>query len=310
MRSVWLGLAVVTLALAYNPFNNYYSDLLLSLRLPLLLFLLVFALPLVCMKSYKLALFVASFAIVGLFFLSHLKPLNAINQSHAIKTNSAHTFLVKQINLSYANPYLTHTLPDLFAQEWDLLILQEFNDMHRDLLTAYLDEFDMYGYEHTQGSPYGLLILSRIPLIYSEKIALDGDRLGYLKLTLLVNDTVVTVFVAHPPSPRTHAFWLQRNQLLGALQQAVNTHSGPWLIAGDLNTVSWSDYFINTQGSSCIETVGYYASWSPIGFFADIGLGIDHCIYSRALSLTEFSLHPFIGSDHLLLSYHLTINPA
>ena len=61
----------------------------------------------------------------------------------------------------------------------------------------------MFGYEEIQGIPYGIVILSRLPMLHKYQVKLDADRSGYLKVSVFFNSKRVTLFVAHPPSPRS-----------------------------------------------------------------------------------------------------------
>lgn len=300
----WLGIVVciVCIACAYIPFESYYGDLLISLRMPLLSFTVVCSLLLMLTKSKGVALLMLLASAVG---LGTLIPLPSSSQ-----LSSQDTINIKQINLSYTNPFIAEHLTALKEQTWDILILQEFSDLNRHLLRPFLTQADLFGYREVEGIPYGIVVISRLPIVYRQQIKLDGDRLGYIKLRVLFENRMITTYVAHPPSPRTRQHWHNRNRLLASINASVLSEKTPWLVAGDLNTVPWSSYFNFAQANSCYSQANAYTSFTPFDFIDSVftGLPIDHCLFSRELSLENLSVTPFKGSDHKMLSYALGVN--
>ncbi|WP_273047047.1 endonuclease/exonuclease/phosphatase family protein [Pseudoalteromonas sp.] len=300
-RIIFLLAALFFIALAFNPLNYFYADVLVSLRIQLLAAALICALFLITLRLCKVG--------VGLLFICML-GLIPMFPSLSYQTSSNERLLTfKQINLNYNNEYIDAHLSTLLQQKWDVLILQEFSDNNRDLLSRFLSTTDMFGYEEIEGIPYGIVVLSRIPMVYKQQIKLDADKLGYIKLKFLFVDHIITVFVAHPPSPRSKQLWQNRNTLLAALNEAAQNEEGPWIIAGDLNVVPWSQYFDWDNDRSCFGERSY-VSFMPFerGRFRLIGLPIDHCIISEQISLHGVVVSEFKGSDHRMLSYDLSIN--
>ncbi|ATG77882.1 endonuclease/exonuclease/phosphatase family protein [Pseudoalteromonas sp. 1_2015MBL_MicDiv] len=302
LRIILLLAALLFIALAYNPLEHFYADVFMSLRLQLLSAALVCALLLITLKLFKLGAALLLVCIVG------VTPV-LFNLSSST-SYSGPVLSVKQINLNYSNKYIETHLATLLQKKWDVLILQEFSDKNRNLLNQFLSTTDMFGYEEIEGIPYGIVVLSRIPMVYKHQVKLDADRLGYIKLKFLFIDRIVTVFVAHPPSPRSRQHWQNRNTLLAALNTAAHNEKGVWVIAGDLNIVPWSQYFNWDDSKTCYGESERYVSFMPFerGRSIFTGLAIDHCIMSEGINLQRLTASDFKGSDHRMLSYDLIID--
>jgi len=300
----WGGIiiCVVFIGGAYLPFESYYGDLITSLRMPLLVLTFVCGLLLLLMKVKKIALGILAVCFTGLMTLLPLPSWTT--------KPSAEMLSVKQINLNYNNPHIAEQLTALQNQSWDMLVLQEFSDLNRHLLRPFLTQADLFGYREVEGIPYGIVVISRLPIVYRQQVKLDGDRLGYIKLRLLFNNTIITTYVAHPPSPRTKQHWQNRNYLLASISEALLSETTPWLVIGDLNIVPWSYYYDFGTASSCYSQANAYVSFTPLRFIDSLftGLPIDHCVFSDEFSLENFSVSPFHGSDHKMLSYQLGVH--
>ncbi len=300
LRVIFICAATVCIALAFNPFTHFYADVLASLRIQILCIAVGCGCVLLLLKLYKLGAATIIICALGLGPVLITLP----------KTDSVHARVlsIKQINVNYSNKYLTAHLSRLRDEKWDVLILQEFSDKNRDLLSQFVTSTDMFGYEEVEGIPYGMVVLSRIPMVYKQQVKLDGDKLGYLKLKFIYGDRLLTAFVAHPPSPRTQLNWQNRNALLAALSEATRQEQGLWIVAGDLNIVPWSSYFDWEQKQTCFGH-SRYTSFMPFekGRFILMGLPIDHCVMSEQVLLQSLAVTDFKGSDHKMLSYKISI---
>ncbi|WP_235591170.1 endonuclease/exonuclease/phosphatase family protein [Pseudoalteromonas sp. H105] len=297
-------LCIVFIGCAYLPFDSYFGDLITSLRMPLLVLTFVCGLLLLLMNVKKIALGILAACIAGL--------LTLLPSPSWTTSLSAEMLSIKQINLNYNNPHIAKQLAALKNQSWDMLVLQEYSDLNRHLLRPFLTQADLFGYREVEGIPYGIVVISRLPIVYRQQVKLDGDRLGFIKLRLLFKDTVITTYIAHPPSPRTKQHWQNRNYLLAAMREALLSEKTPWLVIGDLNVVPWSYYFDFGTASSCYTQANAYVSFTPFRFFDSLftGLPIDHCIFSDEFSLENLSVTSFEGSDHKMLSYQLSLNKS
>jgi endonuclease/exonuclease/phosphatase (EEP) superfamily protein YafD len=287
--------------LAYGVFDlGYFTDIFHSLRGQLILMSLCFAV-FIFLKNKTLG--VVSIAISVLAIFLHFIAKSTFDENKNV--NSLHT---KQINLNYSNQNIAQHLTRFNKETWDLLVLFEFADKHRELFADVKPTFSRFGYKEIEGFPMGIGVISRYPIIYRQVVHIESPKTGYVLLKLLVNEQILNLVLVHPPSPRTNALWNRRNKVLEEVSILLNDLKGPWLVVGDLNTVPWSDYVAISQGKWCYDAIGFYYSWVATKIFQSklVGLPIDHCITSTGINIHSLNVTPFIGSDHLLLEHSLS----
>ncbi len=297
-------ISLVLLILAFNPIQNYAADLIRSFRFQLLAICLLLGITLLLLRALKLSLIILIMS--GLCLHPWYSNSNITTDR---KTNYSTQINIKQINLSYSNQHVENQFKDIITQQWDILILQEFNDRNRNLLQPFLKRAHFFGYTEVEGSPYGIVVVSRLPILLKQQVRIDGDRLGYIKLQFLIAEKIITGFIAHPPSPRTEQKWQNRNLILNNLKNVVNKTPSPWFISGDLNTVPWSHFYYWQSHNSCYNTLPGYVTYSPLGFIRSTftSFAIDHCIVDASSEIDNVQVSDFKGSDHQLLSFTINI---
>lgn len=302
MKYINLALYFCFISIAFLAKDyGYVGDLIGSFRYQWLLFSFIPA-TLIAYHNKKLALclLTASLFLTGL----HLNW-----QSYFLSEPEKKTQLtVKQINLSYFNPYIKKELAKLAKEDWDLLVVQEFNDQHKPLFESIKPHYFKFGPSQRVGFPMGIGVITRYPIISSKVVFTHKERVGYVELDLLIAREVIKLFAIHPPSPRTRRDWQLRNALLKRLHNETKDAAGRWVISGDFNTVPWSVYFPFKNSLSCSQVRVNYHTWhyDSALLFSLIELPIDNCIVSEAIAITDLQIEQFNGSDHKLLSYQIT----
>ena len=292
---------LIVFTLAYGVFDyGYITDIIHSLRGQLLLGTLGFAvLLLIKSRVFGLITLAISMMAVSIHFIP--QPLFDVDKK-------VHTLHTKQVNLRYSNQQIAQHLTRLNQEAWDLLVLFEFSDQHRELFASVKPEYTRFGYKEIEGFPMGIGVVSKYPIIYRQVVHIDSPKSGYAHLKLLVNEKILNVVAVHPPSPRTQALWHRRNKVLAQVSLLLNDLEEPWLVVGDLNTVPWSNYIAINKGKWCYKAFGHYHSWTATkkGPSALMGFPIDHCVTSPEVNIHTLQVTPFVGSDHLLLEHSLS----
>ena len=302
MRLIFLFCYIAILVLGFNQFDGYLFDLTAALRGLLIVcsFLPAFFL-LWWSKKLSLSLIALSIGLV----LFHFKPYSADTKANNTDIKIA------QVNLQYSNPNLSQIIKSHFVEEQnDILVLFEFNDTQRHVLDELNTQYHVFGYAEVEGAPFGIIVISKLPIVQKQIKRFDNPKLGYVKLSFLYNKVMLNSVFLHPPSPRTQSLWSQRNLVLSEVAKEIKKLKGSWLVAGDFNTVPWSRYFINNK-SSCFKRAGFYTTWSLKNQLSDLkvlGLPIDHCLVSEDVSLSNVGVNSVNGSDHKLLHYELTFS--
>lgn len=291
--------------------NSYLVDMLYSVKFAAVFFAIAFSgLLSILTKTRTLPVYLT--LINTLFLYLHYQTLHIEQGSVNTTSNSLRRISVGQINLSYNNPHLEQSLKKLQDKQLDLLVFMEFSDKNRALFLDLKGQLHSYGEKPIEGFPTGIGVISKYPIIYKTQHILGQGKSAIIELKLLVDDTLLTVFISHPPSPRSKSKWELRNHTLETLQQLVKTEvagGGRIITMGDFNTVPWSRHFSYFNNlSSCFKQAGPYVSWSPIPLSSWIGLPIDHCYVDSTLHIDNFSTLPFEGSDHRTLVYDVVLN--
>lgn len=107
----------------------------------------------------------------------------------------------------------------------------------------------------------------------------------------------VTVVATHPVPPVSSRLWEQRNEQLESVANARPLFQDTLIVAGDLNTTSWSAPFHKLVNRANLldsrDGFGIQVSWH-----APFGAPIDHVLHSPDLVTTRRELGADFGSDH------------
>ena len=161
-------------------------------------------------------------------------------------------------------------------------------------------------------SPFGIALYSRWPIVRSETVTFDRQRVPSLRVVLDIDGIAVHVVATHPPPPVGAALRASSERHLLALADAATEIDGPILVLGDLNVTPWSAAFRElVRETGLIDARrghGVLATWSPwtavrgvpaalLGS-APFSLPIDHVLTGRGVAVENVSIGPPTGSDH------------
>ena len=111
---------------------------------------------------------------------------------------------------------------------------------------------------------------------------------------------------AMPPSSGPGAN--ERNSQIDEIARIVTATTGPWIVAGDLNTTHWSFIFNRLRKLTALEDSARGHGWQPTwpARMPWMWIPIDHCLISADLVTLDRRIGGFVGSDH----YALTVDVA
>jgi endonuclease/exonuclease/phosphatase (EEP) superfamily protein YafD len=99
-----------------------------------------------------------------------------------------------------------------------------------------------------------------------------------------------------------------RNDQLVAVASLIQQQTVPIVLAGDLNSTSYSPYFEDLCSRTGLrdsrQGFGIQASWSPRLPLLEIC--IDHCLVPPAIHVANRRAGPHLGSDHRPIMVTLT----
>ncbi|MCC7419867.1 MAG: endonuclease/exonuclease/phosphatase family protein [Planctomycetaceae bacterium] len=173
---------------------------------------------------------------------------------------------------------------------------------------------DRYPHFHEHGRPdnFGIALYSKIPLDGLDEIEVADSEVPTLLARLKLDGRSMTLIGTHPLPPISRDYTGLRNRQLAALGElaAREATHGPVVLAGDLNTTSWSPIFADLLKASGLRDSrlgrGLQASWpttSPL-----ILIPIDHVLISPDLAIHDRRLGDPIGSDHWPVVVDFSVN--
>lgn len=236
------------------------------------------------------------------FFL--LTPVKA----RTVLANCSNSVSILQYNVFYDNPDSNSLISYLANHPADLVALQEVSPKLGDKLKSLSDFYPyMYGGQEGVGYPSGQMILSRHALTDSS-VFMTPDEQSIIRTTWQVGpQQAITIFAAHPPSPRTKALWHRRNALMKTIESLNHQYpSDEVLVIGDFNLSSRSLRFTKLFLGFQTAPVASWPNWTNLFQTPEASMiAIDHLWLKSASGLRRIcqrdSLSHPQGSDHKMI---------
>lgn len=207
---------------------------------------------------------------------------------------------VALFNVSIENTQYHRVRQLILAEEPDVVVLQEVNALWLERLDALGQDYPHMIVE-PRDSPFGIAILSRLPLLDGGVVTLGPAAGPSLWARLSVGVQTVTFLAVHPFPPIRRRGTELRNAQLASISDFVSELRGHVVLVGDLNTTAWSPYFADFLSTAGLRDGarghGLNATWPVSPFFLRIAL--DHVLVSRGLTVTKYDVGLDFGSDHL-----------
>ena len=317
-----VGLSILTLAGFVNRFW-YIFEIAGQFRVEYSVSLAFFAVLSLLVDAYGWAFLALVMAICNMLVILPLfirPPSNKASQSNKELTqidtqlnptgqhlidSTIYTLLIANVlrkNRNYS------ALLNLIAEyDPDFIFLVEPDQAWVDGLSN-LAEFYPYRFTSLRTDNYGLAVFSKYLIHQARSISLGDKSIPTLLLKIQVRNSQITLFLTHPPPPRSQYEFKQQEKHLSALADLVRNEPESILVCGDFNTAPWTHSFRNFEKSSRLvdssRGSGYQPSW-PAGRLW-MGVPIDHCLGSPSIKIVERRILRAIGSDHLPLFVRFT----
>jgi endonuclease/exonuclease/phosphatase (EEP) superfamily protein YafD len=181
----------------------------------------------------------------------------------------------------------------LRAHPADVVVLSEISEPYVDALSHALGSDYRYRALYPRRSPFGIGIVSRLPL---RGVSMIDDAFGIQTLAaeVRIGTQPVRIVAAHPMPPHARVWHNRRDALLQTIASDSDT---PLILAGDLNATPWSTALIGAARGGLSRTTSLAPTWPHRGHGA-LGIPIDHVLASRHWRRSAASRGPEIGSDH------------
>jgi endonuclease/exonuclease/phosphatase (EEP) superfamily protein YafD len=287
----------VSAALSMFAFAARWSwscELLTHLRAHYLVALTIGAAMLAALKHLKLAAVFGVVAIINLCFVLPLYLPETRNRAEG------HPIRLMSVNGYHYNPTRQKLIGLIRDTQPDVVLVLEVDD-------AWVKEIELLAaaYPHRHYEPrthdLGIALLSRLPV--QDLNVRDFGPADVPTITARLEDQSGSSFHligTHPLPPIWRTSAAMRNRQLTNIAAYVRTLIGPIVLAGDLNSTSWSPNFRDLlNGTGLRDTRNGFGNQPTHPYLlAPIGIAIDHVLVSPEIAVRDRSVGPYIGSDH------------
>ena len=188
------------------------------------------------------------------------------------------------------------------ADAWWASELAPFAESHR------------FNVRRPQENHYGMLLYSRLELVYSEVRFLIQDDIPSIRAGIrLPEGTEVEIHCLHPrpPVPQETAQSTERDAELIVIGKESKGRQLPIIVMGDLNDVAWSrtNYLFQRISGLLDPRIGrgFYNSFHAGYFF--LRFPLDHFFHSTHFRIIELRRLAYFGSDHFPMLIRLSYEP-
>ncbi|MCA9184741.1 MAG: endonuclease/exonuclease/phosphatase family protein [Pirellulaceae bacterium] len=303
-----LGVAGASL-LAFAGRWWWILDLFCHYRVYYAMFLLVGSITLLQWQRRKPAAIAMLMAIVNLVLVV---PLQLRDPTAPASDTDVSTLRVMSLNVNTRNPHRESVANCIRKYQPDVLLMMEVNqswldDLHAVSLFA---DFE-YQMEQPREDNFGIAIYSRHELTEQAVRSLSAHDLPTLVTTIHVDGHRFRFIGTHPVPPINGAMTRTRDIQLQAVAQLAAQSDIPCIVAGDLNTTSWSYCFGDLLKTSRLRDsrrgFGVQPTWFLFGGLLQIP--IDHVLIPDQLTASGRFIGPDVGSDHRAVIVDLGILP-
>lgn len=190
----------------------------------------------------------------------------------------------------------------------DFVLVLEVGQAWAAALESLQAEYPYYHVEPREDH-FGIALFSRREPESLRVRALVWPEFPCLIAELTIDGQSLSIIGAHPVPPVRKAGMAHRNHQLADLAQVVQRQQGEVVLLGDLNTTSWSPYFVDLLRETHLRDsrrgFGVQGTW-PVGS-PWLVIPIDHCLVSPGIEVVNRRVGPDIGSDHypVVVDFHL-----
>lgn len=206
---------------------------------------------------------------------------------------------VVSLNVHTSNPEHDRVVSYLRGVEPDVIVALEVDNRWARALEGLNDRYPHRVVEAREDN-FGIVLLSRKPLVRSRVVDLPGSEVPSIEVILDVDGVNVPVLGTHPVPPATPAHAAERNRQLASIATWAASHAGKTVVLGDLNTTPWSPHFVQLLSEG--RLVRAHPRWGVVPtWMADqpwVSLMLDHVLVSPEIGVLSMEVGPDVGSDH------------
>lgn len=213
------------------------------------------------------------------------------------------------INLLRENQEVRKVENYLKETDPDIVILLEYSNTWKSSLSTIANSFETVS-ESPRPDNFGIAVFCKGKM---ETTVLQPKD---LPLSFILRGRIrgipLKLIATHPVPPVGQLRYQRRNLQLALLSEHLKSDYSSVILAGDLNTTSFSPFFQqllskNPHMMDSREGFGIQTTW-PV-MFPPVGITLDHILVSQNLEVLDHRTGPDIGSDHLPVQVRLRVRP-
>jgi endonuclease/exonuclease/phosphatase (EEP) superfamily protein YafD len=199
------------------------------------------------------------------------------------------------------------------ASDAGILIVLEIDEIWVHSTERLIEKYP-YRVVRPQNNWYGMMLLSRFPIVSQQLRFLVQDDVPSIDAMIRFDDqTLVRVVAVHPrpPEPIRDNDAVARDAELAIWGKELADERNPVIIGGDLNDVAWSAttrLFLRTSGLlDPRRGRGLFNTFNAKYFF--LRFPVDHLFISPHFTVGGIQRLPFVGSDHFPMQIDVRFEP-
>lgn len=222
--------------------------------------------------------------------------------------NSSPTKLsVISFNVHTSNQQHAEVLAYLREKSPDLLLLIEVDDRWMQELSP-LDDAYPHRVTLPQDGPFGIALLSKLPIAKYELVGVNGSSSRSIWAQLDFEGRRIGFLGIHPPPPMTPSMFRSRNLILEVAAERAKSSELPAIVAGDFNATPWCAGFHPFHKAGLTDTAlgfGVQRTWNS--YIPLLRIPIDHVWTTKEFLTHRRTVGPNCGSDHYAVEAELSL---
>jgi endonuclease/exonuclease/phosphatase (EEP) superfamily protein YafD len=208
------------------------------------------------------------------------------------------------VNLAYFNTDAGRVLPWLAERNPDVVVFLETTEAHHAALAPFRQTHPYVSRADAPHDAASLAVFSRFPLGESVRFGRRGP-LPQLMVEIELPGGPLRLYAVHlfPPLGPEAVAW--QEAVAAELTERLAADAAarvPVVVAGDFNYAPWSPAFRRLEERGRLahgrRGRGVLPTWPESPFVAWFGIPLDHVLVGGGVTVRDFVVGPWIGSDH------------
>lgn len=281
------------------------------------------------LSNFRLQFFLLFGAAVLLCYFARVRGLLLIGLLAALAWSGLETFSIwlpaqqpaagetvvrlMSFNILATNDAYEPVIQQVRQHDPDVLVVIEYAGMWHEVFNA-LQETYPFAHRDPAWHGYGIAVFSKMPLETARSVPLTegfGIDVPAADVALRVDGQLLHLTAAHVMSPVTFYRHQLRNEQFKEIAEIVGSHSGPAILAGDMNCTTASSYLAALVAETGLRDSrqgrGIHCSW--VKYAPLVTVPIDHAFVSPQIRIHDRFLGNAANSDHRPLVVDFSITP-